>query len=253
MIIRGRMLETQIHGFFTRTGGVSKGFYSSLNCGLGRGDDRVLVIENRRRAMCKLGLTNGKLLTCNQIHGVEVLTISQNGQRGDPTTSDALVTDQPGLAIGVLTADCAPVLMADQVAGGVAAVHSGWRGAVGGVLEAAVLSMESLGAQVGNIKTTIGPCIGQNSYEVGQEFLARFRDSDCKSETFFKDGVRQHHYLFDLAGYVEQRLRALGVKKIECCRIDTYDDSNMCFSYRRSQHLFEPDYGRSLSAIAVSD
>lgn len=247
------MLEDHHHGFFTRTGGVSTGLYNSLNCGFGSGDARASVLENRRRVMFKLGLKDQKLLTCPQVHGIEVLTISENGQLGDPTASDALVTNQHGLAIGVLTADCAPVLMADQAAGVVAAVHAGWRGAVGGVLEAAARSMESLGAQVENIKTAIGPCIGQNSYEVGQEFLEKFRNSDCKSEKFFKNAPRQEHYLFDLAGYVKHRLEGLGIKKIECCGIDTYEEADRCFSYRRSQHLFESDYGRSLSVIAVGD
>ena len=251
MIIRGSILENHMHGFFTRTGGVSTGFYSSLNCGLRSGDDRASVLENRRRVMRKLGLKNGKLLTCSQVHGIGVLTISENGQQGNPMASDALVTNQPGLAIGVLTADCAPVLMADQVAGVAAAVHAGWRGAVGGVLEAATRSMEGLGANVVNIKTTIGPCIGQKSYEVGQEFVEVFRSSDFKSETFFKGASRKDHYLFDLPGYVKKRLEVAGSGQIECCGIDSYEDSDRCFSYRRSQHLSEPGYGRSLSVITA--
>ena len=251
MIITSGLLEDHAHGFFTRAGGVSVGLFSSLNCGLGSGDSRDSVLENRRRAIGKLGLQDASLITCSQVHGIQVLTISKKGLTGEVEGSDALVTDQPRVVIGVLTADCAPVLMADKKAGIVAAVHAGWRGALGGVLEAATHSMESLGGDVGNIKAAIGPCISQNSYEVGQEFLERFQISDFKSASFFKDAQKKNHYLFDLEGYVAKRLETRGIRRIECCGVDTYEDSGRCFSFRRSQHLMERDYGRSLSVITV--
>ena len=251
MIITSGLLEEHPHGFFTRVGGVSVGLFSSLNCGLGSGDSRNSVLENRRRAMEKLGLQDCTLITCSQVHGIKVLTISGKGLAGELEGSDALVTDQPRVVVGVLTADCAPVLMADTKVGIVAAVHAGWRGALGGVLEATTYSMENLGGDVGNIRAAIGPCISQNSYEVGREFLERFQISSFKSASFFKDAQKKNHYLFDLEGYVAKRLEARGIRQIERCGVDTYEDSVRCFSFRRSQHLMERDYGRSLSLIAV--
>ena len=252
MIIKSGLLEDHAHGFFTRAGGVSVGLFSSLNCGLGSGDSRDSVLENRRRAIGKLGLQDASLITCSQVHGIKVLTISKKGLTGEVEGSDALVTDQPQVVIGVLTADCAPVLMADKQAGIVAAVHAGWKGALGGVLEAATHSMETLGGDVGNIKAAIGPCISQNSYEVGQEFFERFQISGFKSTCFFKEAQKKNHYLFDLEGYVAKRLGDRGIRRIDRCGVDTYEDSGRCFSFRRSQHLMEPYYGRSISMITVS-
>jgi YfiH family protein len=253
MIITSGLLKDHTHGFFTRAGGVSVGLYSSLNCGLGSSDQTNLVLENRRRAMGMLGLRDGSLITCPQVHGIQVLTISKNGLTGDSEGSDALVTDQPRVTVGVLTADCAPVLMADKKAGVVAAVHAGWRGALGGVLEATTGSMERLGGDVRNIRATIGPCIGQNSYEVGPEFAERFQMGDSfKFASFFKGAQKENHHLFDLEGYVAKRLENRGIGRIALCGVDTYEDSGRCFSFRRSQHLMELDYGRSLSVITVS-
>jgi YfiH family protein len=251
MIISSQLLSDHAHGFFTRNGGVSEGIYSSLNCGFGSGDKQALVAENRKRAMERLGLQGLKLITCSQVHGIEVLTIANKGVLGDPEKSDALVSDQVGVAIGVLTADCAPVLMADKNSGVVGAVHAGWKGALGGVLEAAANSMERLGSHVRDISVVIGPCISQSSYEVGPEFRARFEASGCNTKLFFKSSPKQNHYMFDLEGYIADRMEVFGVGQIERCGLDTYEDANNFFSFRRSQHLLESSYGRSLSLISV--
>ena len=251
MIIKSGSLEHQAHGFCTRVGGVSQGCYRTLNCSLGSGDDRAAVLENRRRAMCKMGLQNLGLVTCSQIHGTGVLRITETGVVGDPNASDALVTNQSGTAVGVLTADCAPVLMVDQKMGVVAAVHAGWRGALKGVVETAIGAMKDLGADKANIKAAIGPCIGPDSYEVGPEFPRQFEVSEFDISAFFKDSMRREHYLFDLGGYVEKRLEIIGVGRIDRSPVDTYKDYKNCFSFRRSRHRSEPDYGRSLSVIAA--
>ena len=251
MIISSQLLSDYTHGFFTRNGGVSEGIYSSLNCGFGSGDNRALVAENRQRAMRRLGLQSLKLITCSQVHGTEVLTIANKGVLGNPEKSDALVSDRGGIAIGVLTADCAPVLMADKKSGVVGAVHAGWRGALTGVLEAAANSMERLGSHTKDIRAVIGPCISQSSYEVGPEFRARFESSGCNTDLFFKSSPNKNHYMFDLEGYIVDRMETLGVGQIERCGLDTYENADNFFSFRRSQHLLESSYGRSLSLISV--
>jgi len=251
MIISSQLLNNYPHGFFTRNGGVSEGIYSSLNCGFGSGDDRALVTENRKRAMGSIGLQSLKLITCSQVHGAEVLTITKKGVLGNPKKSDALVSNRVGVAIGILTADCAPVLMADKNSGVVGAVHAGWKGALRGVLEVAANSMEQLGSRLSDIKAVIGPCISQRSYEVGPEFRAQFESSGCAVDLFFKSSPNKSHYMFDLEGYIAQRLDAVGVGRIERCGIDTYEDAGNFFSFRRSLHLLESSYGRSLSVISV--
>ncbi|MBT07328.1 MAG: polyphenol oxidase [Rhodospirillaceae bacterium] len=251
MIISSQLLSDHAHGFFTRNGGVSEGIYSSLNCGLGSGDNHELVAENRKRAMGRLGLQSLKLITCSQVHGAGVLTIANNGVLGNPEKSDALVSGQVGVAVGVLTADCAPVLMADHNSGVVGAVHAGWKGALTGVLEAAVSSMERLGSHISDIRAVIGPCISQSSYEVGPEFRARFEASGCNADLFFKRSSNKNHYMFDLEGYIVVRMEGLGIGQIERSGLDTYEDVDNFFSYRRSQHLLEGGYGRSLSLISV--
>lgn len=251
MIVSSQLLSDHPHGFFTRNGGVSEGIYSSLNCGFGSGDHRTLVIENRKRAMARLGTQSRNLVTCSQVHGVDVLTIVGKGIRGNPEQSDALVSNQAGIVVGVLTADCAPVLMADKKAGVVAAVHAGWKGALRGVLEAATVSMEQLGSHLRDIRVAVGPCISQCSYEVGPEFKARFESSGRGANLFFKNAPNKNHYLFDLEGYVANRLETLGVSHVERCGLDTYEDVGNFFSFRRSRHLLESGYGRSLSVISV--
>lgn len=236
------------HAFFTRFGGVSTGVYRSLNCGHGSGDQRVAVIENRRRAMKRIGLPPNMLMTCNQVHGTHV-AYAKTTNKG--VEADGLVTDQPGLAIGVLTADCAPVIFADVNSSVVGVVHAGWRGALAGVIDAGVESMVKLGAQAKFIRAAIGPCIGAKSYEVGPEFVRRFTKHDPCYEQFFKPASRLKHSLFDLSGFVEMRIKACGIERIDCCSVDSYAEEQHFFSFRRSQHLGEADYGRALSVVVL--
>jgi hypothetical protein len=237
------------HGFFTRAGGVSSGIYASLNCGYGSGDERKRVAENRTRAAARLGLE--AVLTAYQIHGVAVAEIDRPWSAGEGPKADAMVTRRPGLALGILTADCAPVLLADASAGIVAAAHAGWKGAKAGVIEAVVGAMIRLGADPANIVAVVGPAIGQDSYEVGGEFRAAFLKDDAAAGRFFvqPEGGQPH---FDLSGFVAARLEALKLGAVERIAADTYAEPDRFFSYRRSCHLSEPDYGRQLSAIALA-
>ena len=254
MIIRSSLLndlEGVSHAFFSRLGGVSSGSYHSLNCGYGSRDEREAVTENRCRAMAMLGLPAKALVTCYQVHGVQVSTISDENSLTGEVHADALVTDQRGIALGVLTADCAPVILVDIGSGVIGAIHAGWRGAFAGVLEAGTKAMITLGARAELIRASIGPCIGPGSYEVGPEFLDRFIERDCDAERCFRPAQRSGYYFFDLATYVETRLTACGISAIDRCDVDTYIDSAHFFSFRRSQHHGEPDYGRGLSAVAL--
>ena len=240
------------HGFFTRLGGTSEGIYASLNCGLGSNDDKTLVHENRRRAMRELGLAENALRTVYQIHSANVVTVSDGANNSSATKADALVSALPGFALGVLAADCAPVLMADAENGVIGATHAGWRGAVSGVIEATVEAMVGLGAAPSQITAVIGPCISQESYEVGAEFSQAFQDQDAANHRFFAPGTRDGHLQFDLAGYVVSRLAAAGVSASSALGADTYADEDL-FSYRRTCHRGEPDYGRNLSVIALAE
>ena len=254
MIVYGsslRNLDGVAHAFFTRLGGVSTGLYHSLNCSYGSHDEREAVIENRRRAMARLDLPANALVTCYQVHGVDVLTINGGNPPVGKVYADALVTNRRGMALGVLTADCAPILLADINAGVIGAIHAGWRGALAGVLEAGTKAMVGLGAHTEFIHASIGPCIGANSYEVGSEFARRFIKKSFKFEAFFKPSLQTGHHFFDLAGYVEMRLAACGVRAIDRCDEDTYPDAGRFFSFRRSQHSGEVDYGRTLSAVVL--
>ena len=239
------------HGFFTRRGGTSEGIYASLNCGLGSNDDAARVRENRRRAMHEIGMTETELRTVYQIHSADVVTVNDLAQNTRATRADALVSAQPGIALGVLAADCAPVLMADPDNQVIAAVHAGWRGAVSGVIEASIEAMAGLGAEPSRITAVVGPCIGQESYEVDTEFPQPFRQQDPANDRFFAAGKRNGHLQFDLAGYVLSRLAAAGVSAASAVGADTYADEGL-FSYRRTCHRGEPDYGRNLSVIALS-
>jgi YfiH family protein len=239
------------HGFFTREGGVSRGIYASLNCGFGSGDERAAVTENRSRAAARLYLPASGLRTVHQVHGRSVVTVES--QQWLPTAApkaDAMVTRQRGVALGILTADCAPVLLADPGAGVIGAAHAGWRGALDGVIEATVAAMTELGAQAGAIRAAVGPCIAQPSYEVGADFPAPFLAQDEINARFFSPGRNGRHQ-FDLAGYVAARLAAADVGTVQVMRVDTYAEPDLCFSYRRATHQGEPDYGRQLSAIAL--
>lgn len=238
------------HGFFGRVGGVSTGRYDSLNCGPGSADDGNAVRENRRRVTGALGMEPESLCTLYQIHSAEVLTVTEPFT-GTPPKADALVTNTPGLTLGILTADCAPVLLADEKAGIIGAAHAGWKGAHGGILEQTVTAMERLGAHRERIAATIGPCIAQPSYEVGPEFIARFKPAH--QQQFFIPSRRDGHHQFDLPGFVESELRAAGLQHVAVLAMDTAANPAQFFSYRRATLHAEPDYGRQISAIALKD
>jgi YfiH family protein len=236
------------HGFFTRAGGVSGGIYESLNCGVGSNDSRANVLENRSRVLERIGGTC--LNTVYQVHGTEVAEAT-GPWAGEPPTADGAVTATPGVALGILTADCAPVLFADPSAKVIGAAHCGWKGALGGVAERVIERMAMLGARRDRIVAAIGPCIAQTSYEVTTDFRQRFLAEDKESWRYFADG-KPGHAQFDLPGYVAQRLRDAGIAAFEWTAQDTYTDEGSFFSYRRATHLREPDYGRQVSVICLA-
>ena len=236
------------HAFFTREGGVSKGIYASLNCGNGSRDAASDVRENRRRAASGLGFSADHLCTLYQVHSPNVVTLSTPIAPGQ-VQADALVTQTPGLLLGILTADCAPVLFADAQAGVVGAAHAGWKGAFTGVLENTIAAMADLGAR--EIHAAIGPCISQESYEVGAEFLARFLEDSPENAAFFSPSGREGHAQFDLPGYVAHRLARAGLRHIGRIAKDTCAEEQAFFSYRRTTLRGEGDYGRQLSAIGL--
>lgn len=238
------------HGFFDRTGGVSDGIYATRNCGFGSDDDHDAVAENRRRVTGALGVANDRLCTLYQIHSDLVVTVREpNDVAGQK--ADAMVTGEPGIALGVLTADCAPILFADRQTMIVGAAHAGWKGALVGVAEATVEAMVSLGAKREDIAAVIGPCIAPESYEVGPEFRERFIEAGTANARFFTESERAGHAMFDLPGYLLARLSLLGLRSASWTGQDTCGDSDRFFSYRRSVHRNEPDYGRQVAAIAV--
>lgn len=240
------------HAFFTREGGVSTGIYASLNCGPGSGDDPAAVAANRARAMAMLDQPAAALCTLSQIHSAEVVTVREPWDPADPPKADAMVTDRPGLVLGILTADCAPVLLADPRARVIGAAHAGWRGALGGVLDATVAAMVALGARPDSILAAIGPCIGHRSYEVGRDFPEPFVDQDLIDADFFAPSpVTEGRYLFDLPGYVSRRLARAGLTEVTRVPADTYRDEARFFSYRRGSQRGEADYGRQMSAILL--
>lgn len=239
------------HRFFTRRGGVSSGLYSSLNCGYGSGDQPDNVRENRRRVAGQFGLDEPDLQTVHQIHSTDVLTVADDrwSSPGAPK-ADGLVTDRPGVVLGVLAADCAPVLLADGEAGVIGACHAGWKGALGGVADATVAAMEKLGARRERIRAAIGPCIGPASYEVGPEFPAPFLAQDPANERFFRAAERAGHFMFDLPGYLLHRIARNGVA-VAATGHDTLAGTDDFFRYRRNTLQGVRDYGRGLSAIAL--
>jgi hypothetical protein len=240
-----------VHGFFTRDGGVSTGLYRSLNVGGGSRDDRANVVENRTRAMAAFDLPAIALVTAYQVHSAIAVTVG--GPWTDaPPQADGLATDRPGVALGILTADCAPILFADAQARVIGAAHAGWRGALNGIMEATMVAMEKLGADRTRIRAAVGPCIGPRSYEVGPEFPAPFVAAERAATRFFRPAERAGRFLFDLPGYIEARLGALGLGRVEALRHDTCADESRFFSYRRSVLRKESDYGRGLSAIALA-
>ncbi|MGL5167864.1 MAG: peptidoglycan editing factor PgeF [Afipia sp.] len=238
------------HAFFSREGGVSSGIYTSLNGGIGSDDDAAHVTENRRRMAEYLGVTPARFLTAFQIHSPDVAIATAPWDTASRPRADAMVTKVPGLALGVTAADCGPILFVDPQARVIGAAHSGWKGAIGGVLENTIAAMESLGASRGSIIVAIGPLIRQPSYEVGAEFVARFSETDKDNARFFVPSSRADHSMFDLAGYIRQRLERAGILMIEDIGVDTYADERF-FSYRRTTHRKEPDYGRNIHAIVL--
>ena len=236
------------HGFLGRAGGVSEGIVAGLNTGWGSGDDREAIAENRRRAVDAV-LPNARLVTVHQVHSALAVEAGDWPDDGRPH-ADALVTDRPGVLLGILTADCAPILLADREAGVVGAAHAGWRGALTGVGEATVAAMEQLGARRERIAAAIGPCIAARHYEVDRDFRALLTGYVPENERFFSDGPAGKPH-FDLEAYVAARLAAAGVKTIETMGLDTYALPERYFSYRRATHQGEPDYGRQISLIGL--
>jgi YfiH family protein len=241
------------HAFFTRDGGVSDGIYASLNGGVGSQDAPACVAENRARMAAALGVAPDCLLTAYQIHSPDVVTVERPWIASQRPRADAIVTATAGIAIGVSTADCGPVLLADATAGVIGAAHAGWRGAATGVLEATIAAMERCGADRARMLAALGPMIRQPNYEVGPEFVARFKADDEANERFFRPALRHGHALFDLPGYIAARLAAAGITRVEDLGHCTYADSARFFSYRRSTHRSEKDYGRHINAIALGN
>lgn len=240
------------HAFFTRRGGVSEGVYASLNGGLGSSDEPARVLENRRRMAEQLGLPAQALVSVHQVHSPDVVAIEHPFARDARPKADGMATARPGLALAVTTADCGPVLFADPEAGVVGACHAGWRGAFSGILEATLAAMERLGARHGGTIAVLGPTIGRDAYEVGPEFVAQFREQDEANGRFFRPSARAGHALFDLPAYIGARLAAAGVGEYVDLALCTYSDEDSFFSYRRATHRGEADYGRLISAIALT-
>jgi polyphenol oxidase len=238
------------HGFLGRRGGVSTGMVAGLNVGLGSGDDPAAIAENRRRA-AEAVAPGAALVTVYQVHSAAVVVADKWADDSRPH-ADALVTNNPGLVLGILTADCAPVLFADAEAGVIGAAHAGWKGAIGGVTDSTIDAMEALGARRARIAAAIGPCIARASYEVDAGFRSRFTDADPANERFFADGKCADHHQFDLEAYVAHRLAAAGITRVAALGLDTYSQPDRYYSFRRATHGGEPDYGRQISLIALA-
>jgi polyphenol oxidase len=238
------------HAFFTREGGVSDGIYQSLNGGIGSNDDPANVVENRRRMAEQMGVTPQHFLSVHQTHSPDVVVASGPWQSASRPLADAIVTRTEGLSIGATAADCAPILLVDPRARVIGAAHAGWKGALTGIMESTVETMEKLGAERSGIVAAIGPLIRQRSYEVGSEFVERFIEADAENALFFLPAAREGHAMFDLAGFIRMKLENAGVLMIDDIGADTYSDERF-FSYRRSVHLNEPDYGRHVHSIAL--
>jgi YfiH family protein len=241
------------HGFFTRSGGVSQGVYATLNGGVGSKDTPESVTENRKRMAAALGVKPDHFLSAYQIHSPDVITVETPWPHDQRPKADAMVTRIPGIAIGISTADCGPVLFADSQARVIGAAHAGWRGALTGVLEATIAAMEKLGADRKRTIVALGPMIRQQNYEVGPEFAARFREADEDNIRFFVASDRKDHAMFDLAGYAAMRLERAGITTIEDLKLCTYAEPERFFSYRRMTKLGEADYGRHINAIVITE
>jgi YfiH family protein len=249
-VTRAASLGDLPHGFLGRRGGVSTGELAGLNVGYGSNDDRGAIDENRRLAVAAL-LADAELATVHQVHSPDVVYVDRAWPQTERPRADAMVTDRPRLLLGILTADCAPVLFADANAGVIGAAHAGWRGALAGVTDSTIAAMERLGAQRENIRAAVGPCIGQASYEVDAGFRSSFVEADAANVRFFVDGPAGKPH-FDLEAYVVHRLAAAGIAEVEAPNLDTYADVDRFYSYRRATHRGEADYGRQLSAIALA-
>jgi YfiH family protein len=249
-VIRAVSLGELPHGFLGRRGGVSTGDIAGLNVGYGSKDDRSAIDENRRLAIAAL-LPDARLATVHQVHSADVVFAQAPWAQGERPRADGMVTDHPDLLLGILTADCAPVLFADADAGIIGAAHAGWRGALAGVTDSTIAAMERLGARRGRIHAAVGPCIGQASYEVDAVFRTRFIEDDPENERFFATG-RAGKPHFSLESYVVHRLITAGIAEVEALNLDTYADADRFYSYRRATHRGEADYGRQLSAIAIA-
>lgn len=248
-LLRAAGLQDVLHGFAGRGGGVSTGVHAGLNVGLGSEDERDAILRNRDLARDAL-LPGATLVTVRQVHSPDVVTVTDPIAEADRPAADAMVTDRPGLILGILTADCVPVLLADREAGVVGAAHAGWKGAMAGVTDRSVAAMEELGARRDRIAAAIGPCIGRASYEVTLDFARNFEEQDRENGRFFTAG-REGHCQFDIAAYVAARLAGAGVERIEMLDQDTYSQPERFFSYRRACHRGEPSYGRQISMIAL--
>lgn len=239
------------HAFFTREGGVSTGVYASLNGGIGSNDDPAAVAENRRRMAAYLDVLPSEFLSLYQIHSDIAVTVEAPWPMQERPQADAMVTVKPGIALGVGAADCGPILFADPEVRVIGAAHSGWKGAIGGVLESTLAAMERLGAKKHRIIVALGPMLSQRNYEVGPEFKAQFLAESAGNARFFAPGTRETHPFFDLPGYIAARLERAGVAEIDKLNLCTYADPQKFFSYRRKTHLNEPDYGRLIAAIRL--
>ncbi|WP_010543703.1 peptidoglycan editing factor PgeF [Sphingomonas elodea] len=248
--IRARALSGTPHGFLGRAGGVSTGMVAGLNVGTGSNDDPAAIARNRRLAVQAV-LPGARLVTVYQVHSADAVTVIEPFDEDLRPRADALVTNRPGIVLGILTADCAPVLFTDREAGVVAAAHAGWKGALGGVTDSTIAAMEALGARRERIAAAVGPCIARASYEVDAGFFRRFCEQDPANERFFADG-RPEHFQFDLEAYVVHRLALAGLRTIEALGLDTYADEDRFFSFRRATHRLEPDYGRQISLIGLA-
>ncbi len=240
------------HAFFIRHGGVSEGVYASLNGGTGSKDDQTKVRENRARMAAAVGVTPERFLTCYQLHSPDVVTVETSWSADARPRADAMVTHKPGIALGISTADCGPVLFADGEAKVIGGAHAGWRGAFTGVLEATIDAMEKLGASRTRINVALGPMIRQRNYEVGPEFVARFKDADAENARFFAPSQRAGHAMFDLPAYLTKRLRNAGIEHIDDLGLCTCADAERFYSYRRMRLRGETDYGRHINAIMLT-
>ncbi|MGH6872181.1 MAG: peptidoglycan editing factor PgeF [Rhizomicrobium sp.] len=247
--LKARDLPEAAHGFFGREGGVSAGLYATLNCGPGSGDDLSAVAANRERVRAALAAQH--LVTLHQEHSARAVIVNAPWEMGQGAHADAMATATPGIALGILTADCTPVLLHDAQAGVIGAAHAGWKGAFAGVIDAVLTAMETLGAVRERVAAAAGPCISQANYEVGPEFHDRFTAADSTLARFFMLAGRAGHFRFDLEGYVVHRLREAGVDHVEGVFRDTYSHDADFFSFRRSTHRGEPGYGRQISAIVL--